>query len=328
MLLSGRGIGMKAEESSESKELFRRERVVLQVLTMLLVLAMAGEALAPAAVSAQRKPSGGVNTEVVGGQPVPQGTFRFMTFVRVDAATGPFICAGSLIAPRFVLTAAHCLEDDFGNVVPPGDFRLTIGRAFLPDSSKGVVRGVVDAAQHPQWNPPVSGNEFDVGVLELDAAVPSFIAQPLAFVDGGETRFDEAGRSVVVAGWGVTSSGASTNRLQSARLNVVDNAACADAYADFAQAVMVCAAFRGRDSCQGDSGGPLFAREVIGFDVKKKKKKKGHKREKVRVPISRDVQMGIVSFGRGCALPGFPGVYTRLSDDEVNDFIVSEVGFG
>jgi trypsin len=116
--------------------------------------------------------------------------------------------------------------------------------------------------------------------------------------------------------------------LRSANLDVVGSAACDEAYEAFGgiiPALMVCAAFQGRDSCQGDSGGPLFAREVIGFDVKKKKKKKGKKRKKVRIPITREVQMGIVSFGIGCADPGFPGVYTRISAPGINDFIAGQM---
>jgi secreted trypsin-like serine protease len=313
--LARTGIGMVNQEDSGFC------RVALLTLALVLVLAMAGEALLPATLAAERQRSrDGVNAEVVGGQPVAQGTYRFMTFVRIDLPGGTFRCGGSLIAPRFVLTAAHCVED-----ADAEDVTLTIGRAVLTNGGNGVVRGVVDVALHPDWNPQNSAN--DVAVLELDAAVPESVARPVALIGGGETRLDAAGQPVAVAGWGRTSeNGLSTDQLRAANLNVVSNATCADAYGgSFIQAVMVCAAFSGRDSCQGDSGGPLFARERIGFAVKKEKKKKGHKRKNVRIPIYRDVQMGIVSFGIGCANPNFPGVYTRLSAPGINDFIMAEI---
>ncbi len=308
-----------------------RWRLGLLALTVLLVAALAGEALMPTTLAAERKrPGNGVNTEVVGGQPVAQGTFRFMTFIRVEGQAGSFTCGGSLIAPLFVLTAAHCAEEDDGDVIPADDFTLLIGRAVRSEGGQGVVRGVVAVTPHPDYDFDATGNEFDVAVLELDEAVPANIAQPLAIVGSGETRFDVAGEPVVVAGWGrtVESNPVTEDRLRAANLNVVSNASCAAAYGadDFVQSVMVCAAFKGRDSCQGDSGGPLFARDIIGFDVKKKKKKKkGHKRKKVRIPIVREVQTGIVSFGIGCAEPEFPGVYTRLSNGNINEFIAGEV---
>ena len=85
---------------------------------------------------------------------------------------------------------------------------------------------------------------------------------------------------------------------------------CANYGADFDAAVMLCA---GRakpggamvDTCQGDSGGPLS--RVTGTDA-------------AGAPIA-DALLGITSFGRGCADPSFPGIYTNVADPKINAFV-------
>jgi secreted trypsin-like serine protease len=102
-----------------------------------------------------------------------------------------------------------------------------------------------------------------------------------------------------VVGWGaLREGGVLQRRLRAARVPFVSDDKCRDAYKGagyrFAADEMICAGnFRrgGVDSCQGDSGGPLVRRDRAG----------------------RWVQVGIVSWGHGCARPGFPGVYTQVS---------------
>ena len=80
--------------------------------------------------------------------------------------------------------------------------------------------------------------------------------------------------------------------LVEVRLNTMTNSECARIHGDHRISDnMICAGATGRDSCEGDSGGPLA---VLGQD--------GSYR-----------QIGVVSWGNGCAKPGYPGVYTRLS---------------
>jgi len=86
---------------------------------------------------------------------------------------------------------------------------------------------------------------------------------------------------------------------------VVSNSDCKSAYGDGSiTRKMMCASRDGKDSCQGDSGGPLL---VKGADR-----------------LS-DVQVGVVSWGEGCASPGYPGVYARVSSqiDWINEQISS-----
>ncbi|XP_057369657.1 trypsin-1-like [Daphnia carinata] len=99
---------------------------------------------------------------------------------------------------------------------------------------------------------------------------------------------DYANKPAVVAGWGTTSSGGSASDvLMKADVTIRENSVCSSQYgSDFNSNAMLCASADGKDACQGDSGGPIF---VDG------------------------VQVGITSFGRGCADPDHAGVYTRIS---------------
>jgi trypsin len=313
-VVEGHGVG--------DGDIATRWRGAILTLSLLIVLGLVAEGLVQPLAEAKPKRNRGVDAEIVGGFPVPQGTFRFMTFVEIEKEGGTFLCGGSLINPSFVLTAAHCVVDDLGEVVDPDALTLAIGRANLNEITQGNLRGAIAVNPHPDFNPETFAN--DVAVLELDAAVPKDIARPLRIAKTSDTRLDATGLDALVAGWGTTSSGGVTSeQLLEANLQLVSDSSCAAAYgAEFQPDVMICAALPGRDSCQGDSGGPLFVNAKVG--TKKKKRKKG-KRHRKRVAIVRDVQTGIVSFGEGCADPDFPGVYTRVTAPGINDFIVDVV---
>ena len=108
-----------------------------------------------------------------------------------------------------------------------------------------------------------------------------------------------------IAGFGATSEGGDTpDTLQKAQVPVTTDADCAAAYDSFDASTMLCAGYPqgGTDTCQGDSGGPLFGRTGAGA---------------LKV-------VGATSFGEGCARPGKPGVYARVGDAELREWIRSE----
>jgi secreted trypsin-like serine protease len=110
-----------------------------------------------------------------------------------------------------------------------------------------------------------------------------------------------------VTGWGDTdpnpSSVSYSTQLMQVEVPIVSNAECASLYQpESITDAMVCAGWvgvGGKDSCQGDSGGPLVVRNNDGTGF---------------------VLEGMVSWGKDCANPSFPGVYTRASayDDWAN----------
>ncbi|MEM9601456.1 MAG: serine protease [Pseudomonadota bacterium] len=235
-----------------------------------------------------------VSSRIVGGTPVAEGTYPWMAGVYFRAGSTTLFrpaCGATLIADRWVLSAAHCFFDSAGAPELATNVAVELG---VTDQTTGVQTpvffGIVSRIiVHPDYDADSSLN--DIALLELPQAVP---LAPMA-LPGDFEAVARVGETAVVAGWGRTSEGGDTSpQLLQVGVPVVSNTQCGDTYANMNGPAMVCAGglpSGGFDACQGDSGGPLFV--ARGGQL---------------------VQVGVVSFGIGCARPGVPGVYTRVSN--------------
>jgi secreted trypsin-like serine protease len=247
---------------------------------------------------------GGIEPQVVGGEPVPTGDYPFVSSlgdVRYGAtAYRRHFCGASLIDNNSVLTAAHCVEG-----TPKWPLRVTVGRTVLSGSG-GQTRRVSRIAVHPRF----SNVKYDAAVLTLKNPVRGIPALRLA--GASQDGLEKPGRLATVAGWGNTikqpphgDNGSNfPDRMRVARVPIVSDARARDVYgSSFVGALMVAAGKEGKDTCNGDSGGPMFARQ----DDKR-------------------YQIGITSFGKGCGARGYPGVYTEVNARAIRSFIVNAAG--
>jgi secreted trypsin-like serine protease len=230
---------------------------------------------------------------IVGGHDAPAGAYPSVAEVHLGKS---FLCTGTLIAPTWVLTAGHCGSVTGGAVATPVGWPAALIDVYIGSNKAGqgepatVARAIVE----PSY---LATSGYDVTLLELAApasAAPTKVASEGALWAPGTLE--------TIAGWGTTSEGGDTpDTLQEAQVPVTTDDYCAGAYGDFDAATMLCAGFPqgGVDTCQGDSGGPLFGRNAAGAP-------------KV---------VGATSFGEGCARAGKPGVYARVADTALREWI-------
>ncbi len=221
---------------------------------------------------------------IIGGQDAVANTYPWM--VSIQSTDGQHFCGGSLVASKYVLTAAHCIENEnYANV------RVVISEYDLnQQSATEETLSVKNIYMHGEY-----GNDHDIALLELQSASQK---QPVSMATPAVMSSLNAGTNLTVMGWGnMSTSGESfPNILQEVQVPLADHATCKTNYQRQNIEItdnMICAGLPegGKDSCQGDSGGPLLVQQNSSW-----------------------IQTGIVSFGEGCALPEYFGVYTKVSN--------------
>jgi secreted trypsin-like serine protease len=265
-------------------------------LALLLVAVAATEAktrrhFLPQSLANQRRFWFTPDEKIVGGTPAKAGEIPWQVSFQDLNYDPPFhFCGGSIYNEEWVICAAHCVTGEDFDL--PDYLQVVAG-----DLDQSVEEGNEQAiylskiVQHEDYGSTTFNNDISLLKLSRPLVFNDFVA-PIAL----PTQLQNSTGDSLVSGWGTLSAGGITpDVLHKVTIPVIDDDVCRDQYGQAAiYDSMICAGIPGVggvDSCQGDSGGPMVCSNDDGSQY----------------------LCGIVSWGRGCALPNFAGVYTEVS---------------
>src|SRR5262245_48365948 len=302
-----------------------------------LVLALALMLCAPSL--AQERPCNSARTKIVGGENARLPDWPGMATLRLHSDTGQvsqYFCGAAAISERWILTAAHCLPNYVGQLTShlrnsrgeehEGRLEVVLGVGDLTTTNAQHVYPVAEVVMHESYRAAVDAAfrlTQSEQVRALESIAPSQ-GDDIALIKLGRPWRGQISRlslsastdpdpllgaQVRVAGFGFTKTQtlqrfpradgrgelfAGSALLLETAVESIRPKECKGRYANAAiGGGQICAGLEqgGKDSCQGDSGGPLIMTDAQGCPW----------------------QVGLVSWGEGCAERNAYGVYTRIS---------------
>ncbi|XP_075987364.1 mast cell protease 1A-like [Anticarsia gemmatalis] len=233
----------------------------------------------------------------VGGRNAERWEFPHMALLGFgdEQESAQWLCGGTVISERYILTAAHCVNSGaLGRVA-----FAALGLLKRSDPLElWKVHKIKRAVIHPEYKPPSKYN--DIALLETETEIEFGKDLLPACLDTGDTRskYDD---SADASGWGqLGHKNPLADTLQVVTLREYNETECSTSYPihrhmkrGYDHATQMCFGSHSKvtDTCQGDSGGPLQYndRKCLYF------------------------ALGVTSTGRDCGTLGTPGIYTRVS---------------
>ncbi|KAK7076770.1 Tryptase gamma [Halocaridina rubra] len=236
---------------------------------------------------------------IIGGQDAAKGAWPWMAYLNIVSEYGNLSCGGSILTRDTILTAAHCITISNTLII---DIFVTVGSVVAPSLLAESIL-VVERIIHTDYDDDNVLN--DIALLKLE--------QPLTFTRNvrpvclGTSGMLSVGKKIDITGWGVMNYdyGITASHLQEVTVDMIGLDTCRNMYPQFTiDDRNICTLTEDKDACSGDSGGPMVSEEGDRF-----------------------FQLGLVSYGIGCASPDSPNVassipyFTTWIMDNIGDII-------
>jgi secreted trypsin-like serine protease len=277
-------------------------QVLAPLLALALLAALTFSAIATAATPAASNPK--ATGSVIGGHNTTIEDFPSLAYIEGVQATAGYACTGTVVAPRVVLTAGHCVEDiESSSIVEPKLIAVATGVSNLTKIAPEQISRVEKVLAYPGFDP--TELHGDAGLLILTDPVE---APPIALAGSEDAPLYEPGVKLTVAGWGIDdrNTGHAPNQLQAATVPIEEAKRCKEGtrrfYPFFDSGRQICTldvpTFK-ITTCHGDSGGPAIATRPDGSQV----------------------ELGVTSLGDGSCNPTSPAVFTKV--DQISSWVQS-----
>ncbi|XP_047989285.1 melanization protease 1-like [Leguminivora glycinivorella] len=214
-------------------------------------------------ISQQQDASIAPDKYIAGGHPAAIGQFPSIARLSIKTTRGTYLCAGSLIGERHVLTAAHCLDHD---IKYHQDISIYLGeydrKSYPVDcvKQKCVKNRLVypdKVVKHPDYDSTTVANDIALMRLQKRAPLTAYI-KPIPLPPFDVDHPINKGAALAIVGWGETESAYSSDILQATELNLIPRANCLKYGSDVPPKHLCAGDVKGKDTCPGDSGGPLY----------------------------------------------------------------------
>ncbi|HEX8689815.1 MAG TPA: serine protease [Solirubrobacterales bacterium] len=251
-----------------------RGRTVLIALASLAILLLGpaqGRGLASSPTDNTRRVEGSARASIVGGETASIASYPWLAYIRYRGPVDTFSCGGTVVAPRLILTAAHCVLTGTGKVALASNFAVLTGVGNLKEATPERVSQVSQVLVFPEYEPSRFLNDAALLVLAAPVAAP-----PLSLATPADEALLGDGTPVAVAGWGLTDFEPPRLPavLRQAQSVVQSPALCQrkfrrllPVYETGSQLCVKSEAGPGASLCNGDSGGPGIARRADGTPV-------------------------------------------------------------